>query len=289
MFFGSRRPSRERSALRKAATVRVEALETRSLMAAAFTAPDLSPFITAALNGVNTGPATIQKMVTALQSQLTSGPLASLEAGTSTQAVFASDVSSLVTSFQANVDQQLSPRFPNIDKILKLDATYVDSLITTLDLKATDGLIDAATLNTQAANAINSLTGGPLLTLSTPFSGFVQATRSFETDLNSLVPTLDSTSTTPLTLAQVQAEVAADANAYSSGMAVALYLKPSVDAQVNTAVTTLDTSVAAITADTSSSEQAALTAAITAFDVAVLDTTGIFGPQGEVAKGLKQV
>src|SRR4051794_23271321 len=49
----------------------VEALEGRALMATgAFVAPDLTPYIHAAFRGANTGPATIQTMLNALETQL---------------------------------------------------------------------------------------------------------------------------------------------------------------------------------------------------------------------------
>ena len=60
----------------------------------------------------------LTEMVSELETQLTNGPLAELKAGTLTPAEFTTNVGSVVTSFQSNVDQQLSPRFPNIDNIL---------------------------------------------------------------------------------------------------------------------------------------------------------------------------
>jgi hypothetical protein len=63
----------------------VVALEESALLAASaetFTGPSLSDLIALARQAVNTAPAGIDRMLQALQTQLTSGPLADLTAGT---------------------------------------------------------------------------------------------------------------------------------------------------------------------------------------------------------------
>ena len=58
---------------------------------------------------------------------------------------------------------------------------------------------------------------------------------------------------------------------------------PQIADAVNTAVNNLETSAATIAAaDDSSTAPAAFTTAITTFDTAILDTTGLFGPQGTI-------
>jgi hypothetical protein len=283
----AKRPESESPRGRRQAMIRVERLEGRELLAtgvSSFTPPDLTPFIQAANKGVNAGPATIQKMGSELQTQLTAGPLADLKAGTIDATTFQSNVASLVSSFQANVATQLSPRFPNITKILTLQGTKVESLLEALGTQNSVGLITSVQLTTQAADAINSLTGGPLLPLDTTLQGYVTATQAFENQINSLVPTLASNATTPLTLAQVQQVVAADSNAYADAMAASLYLHPKIDRTVNSAVATLTTTVSNFTTSDTTSPAVELTNAVKAFDTTILDTTGLFGPLGAVSK-----
>ena len=278
MFGLSRSTSKRRSA---ASDFRCEALESRELLAtAAFVAPDLSPYIVAALHGRNTGAATIQRMLSSLQGQLNSGPLAALTAGTDTQATFATDVNNLVVGYQASVAQQLSPRFPNITNILTLQGTKVESLIAADEAQLAAGLITPATFQSQASLAINSLNGSALSPLNAPNSAFAQATKQLETQLNLLPPTLATGATPFLTIQQVQTVVNAEAKAYHDALAASLVTHPNVESRVNSAVTTLTNSVANIAAGTPTSESSMLSAAIVAFDQALLDTTGLFGPLG---------
>src|SRR5271165_7637187 len=86
----------------------LEPLEDRRLLATqAFTAPSLSGLISQAFHGKNTSEAAIKTMLSALQMQLTDGPLANLNSGAVKGNGFVSEVQSLVTSFNQNVDQQL--------------------------------------------------------------------------------------------------------------------------------------------------------------------------------------
>jgi hypothetical protein len=271
---------------RRCVAVGVECLEGRALLATAtFSPPDLTGFIEAARNGKNTGPATINTMVSALQNQLTSGPLADLTAGTDTPASFQTAVSDLVTSYQSNVNAQLSPEFPNITNILNLEGTKIESELSALVTQESVGLITSATLQAQAGTAINGLTAGPLLALHTPFSGYVTATQTLETELNLLPPTLATGATPSLTVAQVQQAANADSKAYSDAMASALYLHPNVNAMVNSALSTFNSSVSTL-GQNGADAQTQLTAAIASLDTALLDVTGLFGPQGVVAKAL---
>src|SRR5271157_1176963 len=85
----------------------LERLEDRRLLAAAteaFTGPSLSRLISQAFHGKDTAQATIKTMLSALQSQLTDGPLANLSSGVAGN-VFVSEAQSLVASYNQNVDQ----------------------------------------------------------------------------------------------------------------------------------------------------------------------------------------
>jgi hypothetical protein len=264
----------------------VECLETRALLATStasiatgFTAPDLSGLVRLAFEGKNTGPAAINTMQTALQSQLTNGVLTALQGGTLTPADFTTSVNNVVTAFEVNVDSQLG-HFFNIDNILKGRGQAVQQGINALNVQLNDGLITTATYTTEAGSVINGLTGGPLFALHTPNSGFAQATSNLETQLKLLPPTLATGATPSLTLAQVQAIADADAEAYRAAMNASLFTRKNVSTLVDQAVNTFETSINGITSTDPTTQAAEVTAAITALDAALLDNTGLFGPNG---------
>lgn len=281
-----------RRVARRASVVGVELLESKALMATStatiatgFTAPDLAPLIHEAVyNHVNTGPETIRTMETALQSQLTNGVLTALQGGTLTQPDFELSVFNIVTNYETNVDQQLLPRFKNIDAILKGQAQSVIGIGRALNTQLQAGLITQAQYTTEAEQAINAITGGPLYPLNTSNSGFVKATQALETQLNLLPPALATGATPSLTLIQAQAIANADADAYLLPMNTALFTHPNVARKVNNAVQTFKTSVAAITTTGATTPAQQLTAAITALDAALLDNNGLFGPNGQHVK-----
>jgi hypothetical protein len=67
-------------------------------------------------------------------------------------------------------------------------------------------------------------------------------------------------------------------------MAGSLYMNPTIGQAVNNAVTALETLANAIAQGGSSDPQTQLQDAIAAFDAALLDTTGLFGPQGPLSR-----
>ena len=151
--------------------VGAERLETRSMLTVAtetFTGPSLTNLIQLASEGNNTAPAAIQLMKQALETQLTSGPLADLTSGAVDGNGFVQEVQSLETSYEQNLDQQLSPAFPNIDQILKLAGQAVVADVVSLNQQSSVGLISSSTLASEATTAINSLTPGPITSLGTP-------------------------------------------------------------------------------------------------------------------------
>ena len=81
----------------------------------AFTGPSLTGLISQAFHGKDTSQAAINTMLSALQTQLTSGPLADLNSGTVDGNGFITEAQSLVASYYQNVDQQLLPHFTHID------------------------------------------------------------------------------------------------------------------------------------------------------------------------------
>ena len=271
----------------------LEYLEDRRLLAAAaeaFTGPSLAGLISQAFHGKDTAVATIKTMLSALQTQLTAGPLADLNSGAVDGFGFVSEAQSLVTSFNQNVDQQLLPHFTHIDNMLKLQGQQVVANLVSLNQQSTVnpqgtvvGLTSPDNLPTQAGAAINTLTGGPIFSLNTPVSAYVTATQTFETDLGVLANTLSSTATTPLTLPDVSTTIQAEAEAYRASMDAGLQVThPGLSSTVNAAVTTLEDTVETIASTNSSTAESDIHSAIAAFDSAILDTTGLFGLNGPV-------
>jgi hypothetical protein len=255
----------------------LEQLEDRRLLATAFTGPSLSGLISQAYHGKDTAVATIKTMLSALQTQLTDGPLADLNSGAVVGDGFITEVQSLVASYNQNVNQQLLPHFTHIDNMLKLQGQQVLANLISLNQQSDVGLTSSANLPTVAGAAINTLTSGPIFSLNTPVSAYVTATQSFETDLSVVAATLSSSSSTPLSLSDVSTTIQAEAEAYRASMDAGLQVThPGLSSTVNSAVTTLESSVISSTAESD------IHTAIAAFDSAILDTTGLFGLNGPV-------
>src|SRR5271157_907921 len=285
MMSTQRRESKDRRAVR-GRVFWLEHLEDRRLLAAAteaFTGPSLSGLISQAFHGKDTSKAAIKTMLSALQTQLTDGPLADLNSGVVDGNGFITEVQSLDASYNQNVDQQLLPHFTHIDNMLKLQGQQVVANLVSLNQQSTVGLISADVLPTQAGAAINTLTGGPIYSLNTPVSAYVKATQNFETNLGTVADALSSTAPVPLTLPQVSTTIQAEAEAYRASMDAGLQVThPNISFTVNKAVTTLESSVIRSTDETD------ISAAIAVFDAAILGTTattgttGLFGLNGPV-------
>ena len=113
-------PHRRKRRARRVRFLRLESLESRALLSTtteSFTGPSLSDLIQQAQNGKDTAAAAIDRMEQALESQLTSGPLADLTSGTVDGNGFVSEVQSLESSYEQDVDQQLAGEFPNVDEM----------------------------------------------------------------------------------------------------------------------------------------------------------------------------
>src|SRR5208337_2996550 len=123
----------------------------------------------------------------------------------------------------------------------------------------------------------------PIVSLETPISAYVTTTQSLETNLSTLVASLNSSGTPTLTLSQVNTTLQAEAEAYRTGMNAGLLVThPNIATTVGTAVTTLEDAVSTIAADNSATALSQLHTAIAQFDTAILDTTGLFGTHGLV-------
>ena len=272
---------RERLAARRDRKRRflVESLEDRQLLATAtvagptFVSPSLSGLIAAANRGINTGPTVINTMLSALQTQLMSGPLADLNSGAVNGDGFVTETQDLVSSYSQSVNQQLLPRFPHINQILQLQGQRIVADLASLNQQS--DVITSTNLPVAAGGAIAALTAGPIVSLETPISAYVTTTQSFETNLGNLVATLSSSS--PPSLSQVNTTLQSEAEAYRTAMNAGLLVThPNIAATVGTAVTTLED------AANSATDVSQLNTAIAQFDTAILDTTGLFGTSGLV-------
>lgn len=285
---------------RRALSFGPEILETRALLSTAsasatsgatFNGPSLSDLIRQARGGTDTAPAAISRMEQALQTQLTSGPLADLKAGKVSGNGFVTEVQNLEASYEQNLDQQLSPEFPVVDAILKLQGQKVVADVIALNQEASVGLISSVTLATDARTAINSLTTSPIDPLNPSLSAQTSATQTFETDLNTLAQSLasSSTSSTLLTPAQVSATALAETQAFLANMHAGLQVvHPNVSSQVDAAVSALESAESGLAQDTAAAAQSALTSAVSTFDTAMLGSGGVFDPAGPVAQAINR-
>ncbi len=211
-----RRDSQRRRAGR-GRVFRVEALEQRALLSASaetFNGPSLENLIVLARQGQDTAPAAIHQMLSALEAQLTSGPLADLQAGTVDGNGFVSEVQSLESSYEQNVNGQLLPEFPNVNTLLVLQGQRIVADESALNQQNTVGLLSNSDFTTEAQTAINSLSAGPLYSLHTPLSGYATATQSFENKLTAIANGLNAS--VPLTPADASATMLADTVAYQA-------------------------------------------------------------------------
>lgn len=276
-----------------------EILESRALLSTTsatagttFNGPSLSDLIQQARSGTDTASAAISRMEQALQTQLTSGPLADLKAGKVSGNGFVTEVQNLEASYEQNLDSQLSPEFPNVNEILKLQGQKVVADVIALNQEASVGLISSATLATDAGTAIDSLTTSPIDPLNPSLSAYTSATQLFETELNTLAQSLTSSSassTPSLTPAQVSATALAETQAFLANMHAGLQVvHPNVSSQVDAAVSVLESAENGLAQDTATAAQAALTSAVSTFDTAMRGSGGVFDPAGPVAKAINR-
>jgi hypothetical protein len=281
---GIKRDGKGRRSKARRRGISIESLERRALLATTetFVAPSLTSLITQAEHGKNTSQAGINLMVDALQSQLQSGPLADLNSGAVTNNGFITEVQSLEASFESNVDLQLSPKFPNIDILLKLQGQRVVSDLIALNQQETVGLITNPELSAQAQSTIGSLSAGPILALGTKSSTITNTTKAFTTELNALSSALGSST---LSLAQVNTTLGAESESYRNDVHAGIQMTQlRISGEADTDINALQASVINIAQTNPSDAQTQLTTAITTFDNEVLGKTGLFAPHGALSK-----
>jgi hypothetical protein len=262
----------------------IESLERRSLLTTTtetFVAPSLSSLITQAEHGKNTSQEGINTMVDALQAQLESGPLADLNSGAVTSNGFITEAQTLETSYEQNVDSQLSPQFPNIDILLKLQGQRVVANLIALNQQSAVDLISSSALATSSQTTIASLSKGPITALGTTSATITSTTSAFVAELNTLSTDLGNST---LTLSQVSATAGADAEAYRSDIHAGIQeMQFRISGEADTAIDALESSVISIAQTNPSDAQTQLNTAITTFDNAVLDTNGLFATGGALS------
>ena len=141
------RKNRQRRRVGQGRVFRIEALEDRALLAASaetFTGPSLNDLIVLAQQGENTAPAAIDRVVEALATQLTSGPLTDLTDGAVDGNGFVTEVQSLEASYAQYVDQTLLPEFPNVDTLLQLEGQRIVADETALNQQSSVGLLSSS-------------------------------------------------------------------------------------------------------------------------------------------------
>ena len=249
-------PQRRDRRARRGRQFRLESLESRALLATTaetFNGPSLSDLIQQAQDGQDTAPAAISRMEKALQTQLTRGPLADLKSGAVDGNGFVSEVQSLESSYEQNLDQQLSSEFPDVDEILKLQGQQVVANVIALNQQSAVGLISSTDFASDAKSAINSLTSGPINALDTPLSGYTSTTQDLVSDIAYLDQSLSSTASPSLTPAQAMAAAIATTQAYQADIHAGLQvLHPHASRAVDAAVSTLESAETGIAQDDAS-------------------------------------
>jgi len=268
---------------------RVEALEQRALLAASTETfrvpPALDILIVQARQGKDTAGAAIYRVLSSLESQLTSGPSADLAAGTVNGNDFVTEVQSMYSSYAQQLNAKLFVEFSNVDTLLLLQGQRIVADETSLNQQNAVNLISNTQFATRAQTAINSLTAGPLYSLHTPLSGYATATQNFENNLSDIAAGLSVS--VPLTPAEASTTMLAETVAYQANIHAALQVThPGISNTVDQAVASLISTANSIATDNSSDAQTEIKSAINAFDAAILDVTGVFGPSGVISLSL---
>lgn len=267
---------------------RIEALEQRALLAAGtetFNLPSLQHLIIQGKEGHNSAPAMINVVLTALTSQLLSGPLADLESGNVDGFGFVTEVQSLESSYETAVNDALLKEFPTVDRQLVLQGQRIVADLNALNQQNAVGLLSFTDFASQSDTAINSLTGGPLFSLHSPLTSYAKVTQEFEASLNNIADGLGAS--VPLAPSDASLTMLAGTVAYQADIHAALQVtRPGISNTVDMAVASLIATGNAVANETSSDAQTLITTAISAFDAAILDTTGVFGPKGPFAASL---
>ena len=226
-------------------------------------------------------------MELALETQLVNGPLADLTAGNVNGNGFVSEVQSLESSYEQGLDQQLSPEFPHVDEILKLQGQAIVADVISLNQQEAVGLISSSELAADAQAAIVSPTNGPIGDFNTSSHGYTSTTQTFESNIAALAQSLGSSASPSLTPAKVSATALTETEAYQVDLHAGLQvLHPNVSNNVDTAVNALESVESGIAQDAASAAQTQLTSALTAFNSAMLGSGGLFVSSGAVSQAI---
>jgi hypothetical protein len=265
----------------------IESLERRELLTAAetFAGPTLAGLIKQADSGKDTEPTIIKKMVTALETQLQSGPLADLTDGAVDPGGFVAEAQSLEISYEQFTDQELSPKFPNLDEVIRLQGESVVASLVAENQEGSIGLLSEASMVSSFQTTIKSLTTGPIQAIGTSTTAMANATKTFRNELNVLSNDLDGGI---LTLNQVNQTLGAEAEAYRAEVHAGVQVGDlAVSGHADTDINALENTSATIDQTNPSDADTELGKAIKSFVSQTIDTTGLFGPRGGFSKAKK--
>lgn len=136
-------PNKRSRRARRARPLRVEALENRALLAAStvtITGRPLAGLIQQAQQGKQTASAVINRMLTTLETQLTSGPLADLITGKVNGNGFVVEAQILEARYEQDVDQQHLPQSRTVNPILKMEGQRIVADLVSLNQQSAAGL-----------------------------------------------------------------------------------------------------------------------------------------------------
>ena len=223
-------------------------------------------------------------MLKALQTQLTSGPLADLQAGTVNGDGFVTEVQGLVGSYAQNVNQQLLPHFVNIDQLLLLQGQRIVADAVALNQENYVGLIDDATAGhggpdgDQFADRRSDLLARHARERLCLGDSVLRDRAQVGRDGPGIIDQLRSRT------ADANLTVQALAEAYRANLHAGLQVThPNISNEADTAITTSRTRRAAIDLDRVG-RPGRTDHGHHGLRHGVLDTTGLFGPQGTVSR-----
>ncbi len=263
----------------------LEMLEQRELLTATtetFVGPNLNPL----LKRSNPGPAIINKMTVALQTQITNGPLADLKAGKVDSTGFVTEVQSLAASYVNYSDSKLA-KLPSVKEVVNLQSARAVADQIAIEQSNSVGLVSDATYISVATTAVNSLTKGPILPNNTPVSNLLKRTNQFIKQVDTIVAAFGNGA---LKLSDAANSIIADAEAYRTDMHSAILVgHPIQSNDIDGDVIRLENAAANIVATNNAKLSAGqLIGSVNTFYNGVIDIFGTFGPRGPVAKALRE-
>jgi hypothetical protein len=264
------------------ARLRVEALETRSLLNAASPA--------AAARAARNTPVLFTALLGTLQRQLTRGPLAQLAGGATDGNRFVAQVDSGVASFETRVARRYGRSAPGLVRLVDLQGTALTDTEAQWNVRRSAGLYPATPTAglvpyfylSDATTTIRRLTlSRPLWPMGTPNLALYQRADTLAHNLQfDVVNTLQGAH--PLSPATAKQVGLAEAQAFQADFDASLTARPLVAQIADVAATTLENNLGTID-QPGLDPLAQAQRAQQQFVSQVLTGAGLFGPQGPLA------